>query len=453
MRISVFGLGYVGCVSAACLARDGHTVIGVDVDPHKVAATNAGCAPVLEPGLEKLIGEVVNDGRLQATVDARAAVQQTEISLICVGTPSNANGSLNLRYLDRVCIQIGAALAGKNDYHVVIVRSTVLPGTVQGRLSLLLEQHSDLRAGEDFGVCMNPEFLREGSAIEDYDHPSVVVIGELDAKSGDAAQRLYEPVNASIVRTSIPAAEMLKYVNNAFHAVKVAFANEIGNLCTAHGIDGREVMEHFCLDRRLNISPAYLMPGFAFGGSCLPKDLRALVYRAKEQDVDCPLLSAVLPSNQKQIHQAIEMVERTRRRKIGILGLSFKAGTDDIRESPVVHLVEALVGKGYQVGIFDEKLDLAKLTGANKSFLEQELPHIATLLCSSLGEVVAQSEAIVIGNNDKGFRNLPGLLREDQLLIYLVGITRDTPFSRSVPNPFVQEPLFQERPLRDSISK
>lgn len=448
MRISVFGLGYVGCVSAACLARDGHTVIGVDIDPHKVAATNAGRAPVLEPGLEKLMAEVVKAGKLHATVDARSAVHQTEISLICVGTPSNSNGSLNLRYLDRVCIQIGAALAVKNDYHVVVVRSTVLPGTVEGRLSLLLEQHSDLRAGEDFGVCMNPEFLREGSAIEDYDHPSVVVIGELDAKSGDTAQRLYERVDATVVRTTIQTAEMLKYVNNAFHAVKVAFANEIGSLSTTHGIDGKEVMELFCLDRRLNISPAYLMPGFAFGGSCLPKDLRALVYRAKEQDVDCPLLNAVLPSNLKQIHRAIEMVERTGRRKIGILGLSFKANTDDIRESPVVHLVEALVGKGYQVRIFDEKIDLARLTGANKSFLEQELPHIATLLCSSLGEVMAQSEVVVIGNNDKGFRNAPQLLQDEQILIDLVGMTRDTPF----PLPG-HAPLFQERTVRDSICK
>jgi GDP-mannose 6-dehydrogenase len=423
MRISVFGLGYVGCISAACLARDGHAVIGVDVDANKVAATNAGCAPVLEPGLEKLISDVVKSGRLQATVDARSAVQQSDVSLLCVGTPSNSNGSLNLRYLDRVCIQIGNALAAKNDYHVVVVRSTVLPGTVEGRLSLLLEQHSDRRAGEDFGLCMNPEFLREGSAIADYDHPSVIVVGQLDTKSGDTAQRLYESIDASVIRTTIPTAEMLKYVNNAFHAVKVAFANEIGNLCAAHGIDGQEVMEHFCLDRRLNISPAYLMPGFAFGGSCLPKDLRALVYRAREQDVDCPLLSAVLPSNRRQIDRAIEMVEKTQRRKIGILGLSFKAGTDDIRESPVVHLVEALVGKGYQVKIFDEKIDLARLTGTNKSFLEQELPHIATLMCASLGDIIAQSDVIVIGNNNKDFRSLPRLLQPDQILIDLAGVT------------------------------
>jgi GDP-mannose 6-dehydrogenase len=272
---------------------------------------------------------------------------------------------------------------------------------------------------------MNPEFLREGSAIQDYDHPSLIVIGELDAKSGDIAERLYEGIHAPVVRTSIQAAEMLKYVNNAFHAMKVAFANEIGNLCAVHGIDGKEVMEHFCLDRRLNISPAYLMPGFAFGGSCLPKDLRALVYRAKERDVDCPVLSSVLPSNQRQIQRAIELVEETGRRKIGILGLSFKAGTDDLRESPVVHLVEALVGKGYQVKIVDEQVDLARLAGANKSFLERELPHIATLMQSSIEEVVTPSEVIVIGNGNARFREVRSLLREDQVLIDLVGITRD----------------------------
>ena len=447
MRVSIFGLGYVGCVSAACLARDGHIVIGVDVNPNKVAAMAAGRSPVLEPGLEKLVREAVEAGRLHATVDARSAVQQSDISLVCVGTPSNSNGSLDLRYLDRVCVQIGTALAGKNEYHLVVVRSTVLPGTVEGRLSLLLEQHSDRRAGDDFGICMNPEFLREGSAIEDYAHPSVIVIGELDAKSGDSAQRLYESIDATVIRTSIQTAEMLKYVNNAFHAVKVAFANEIGDLCAAHGIDGQEVMEHLCLDRRLNISTAYLMPGFAFGGSCLPKDLRALVYRAKEHDVDCPLLSAVLPSNQKQIHRAIEMVEKTRRRKIGILGLSFKAGTDDIRESPVVHLVEALVGKGYQVRIFDEKIDLARLTGANKSFLEQELPHIATLMCNSLEEVIAQSSVVVIGNNNKGLCDLPRLLQQEQILIDLVGVTRD-----KLPLPGLA-PLFEERTGRESICK
>jgi GDP-mannose 6-dehydrogenase len=426
MRISVFGLGYVGCVSAACLARDGHNVIGVDVNPQKVEAAGSGRSPVIEKGLDKLMSDVVRSGKMRATLDSQAAVLQSDLSLICVGTPSNGNGSLSLQYLDRVCTEIGTALTGKKEYHVIVVRSTVLPGTVEGRLVPLIEQHSGRRAGTDFGVCMNPEFLREGSAIEDYDHPSHIVIGELDARSGDAVQHMYEAIKAPVVHTTIETAEMLKYVNNAFHAVKVAFANEVGNLCAAHGIDGYEVMDLFCRDRRLNISTSYLMPGFAFGGSCLPKDVRALVYRAKERDVDCPLLSSILPSNQRQIRRGIELVEETRRRKVGILGLTFKAGTDDIRESPVVHLVEALVGKGFQISIYDEKIELSRLTGTNKSFLERELPHIATLMRPSLEEVVKQSEVVVIGNGSTAFCGVRDLMREDQTLIDLVGITRNS---------------------------
>jgi len=424
MRVSVFGLGYVGCVSAACLARDGHMVTGVDVDQQKVSAVASGRSPVIERGLDQLIAEVTRAGKLEATPDGKTAVDRADASLLCVGTPSNANGSLNLHYLERVCEEIGAALAAKKSYHVVIVRSTVLPGTLEGKLAPILEKHSGRRAGVDFGLCSNPEFLRESSAIEDYDHPCQIVIGELDTRSGDTVQNLYQAIRAPVVRTSIQIAEMLKYVNNAFHALKVAFANEIGNLCCVHGIDGHEVMELFCRDRKLNISPSYLMPGYAFGGSCLPKDLRALVYRAKERDIDCPLLSSVLPSNQRQIQRGIELVEETRRKRVGFLGLSFKAGTDDIRESPIVHLVEVLVGKGYHVSIYDEKVEVSRLTGANKSFLERELPHIATLMRDSLVEVLAQSEVVVIGNASPSFQTLPEMLRDDQILIDLVGVTR-----------------------------
>lgn len=446
MRVSVFGLGYVGCVSAACLARDGHTVIGVDVDPQKVAAVGSGRSPIIERGLEALLQQVVAAGRLRATRDGRAAVQESDVSLICVGTPSNGNGSLNLAYVDRVCEEIGAALHGKKDYHVVVVRSTVLPETIEGRLIPILEEHSRRIAGADFGVCMNPEFLREGSSIEDYDHPCLIVIGELDAQSGDRVVKLYEAVSRPVVRTNIRTAEMLKYANNAFHALKVAFANEIGNLCAAHGTSGQEVMELLCRDHRQNISPAYLRPGFAFGGSCLPKDLRALVYRARLRDVECPLLSAVQPSNYRHIQGAIQMVEQTRKRRIGILGLSFKAGTDDVRESPVVLLAEALVGKGYQVGIYDEKVKLAQLTGANRSYLERELPHIASLMRVSLEEVVARSEVVVIGNGSSSFRNVTRLLREDQILIDLVGLTGDSAAPRVLPTP-------QESNQHESVSR
>jgi GDP-mannose 6-dehydrogenase len=425
MRVSVFGLGYDGCVSAACLARDGHTVIGVDAEPQKTAVATLGRVPVLEPGLDRLINEFAGPEKFYTTVDARSAVLESDVSLICARTWSNANGSLNLRDLDRVCRQIGTALAVKKEYHLVVVHSAVLPGTVEGRLVLLLEQHSDRKAGDDFGICMNPALLRDRNGVEDFDHPSQIVIGELDSRSGDTAQALYQNFDVPIVRTTIRTAEMLNYVNNAFHAVKVTFANEIGNLCAAHGIDGQEVMEYLCRDRRLNISPAYLRPGFAFGGRRLPKDLRALVYRAKEQDVECPLLNAVLLSNQKQIFRALEFVEKTGRSKIAILGLGLKAGFSDVHENPIVRLVEMLMGKGYQLRICDENLHRTRFTDTNTIPETQDLPHVLKLASPSLEEVIRESEVVVIGNYSNAVRYLPKLLRDDHILIDLAGITRD----------------------------
>ncbi|MDP8924337.1 MAG: nucleotide sugar dehydrogenase [Chloroflexota bacterium] len=424
MKIAVFGLGYVGAVSAVCLAREGHDVIGVDVNPRKVELVEAGLSPVVETGLDELLAEVVRAGRLRATGDGRAAVRVSDVSVICVGTPSNGNGNLHVGYLESVCREIGAALGDRADYHVVVVRSTVLPGTVRERLVPILEEHSGRRAGADFGVCMNPEFLREGTGIEDYDHPSYVVVGELDARSGEAVEGLYAGIDAPIIRTAIETAEMVKYVNNAFHALKVSFANEVGNLCKAHGIDGRDVMEIFCRDERLNISAAYFKPGFAFGGSCLPKDLRALLYRAKERDLDLPLLRATLESNEAQVRRGIKLVEDTGRKRVGILGLSFKAGTDDVRESPVVPLVETLVGRGYEVKVYDEKVVPDKLIGANRSFLERELPHIASLMRSSIDDVVAEAEVVVVANGSPAFRQVPRLMREDQVLVDLAGAAR-----------------------------
>jgi GDP-mannose 6-dehydrogenase len=322
-------------------------------------------------------------------------------------------------------MQIGTALAVKKDYHLIVVHSSVLPGTVEGRFVLLLEQHSDRKAGANFGICMIPTLLRGRGRSDDFDPPSQIVIGELDARSGDMAQPLFETVNAPVVRTTIRTAEMLNYVNNAFHAVKVTFANEIGNLCAAHGIDAQEVMEHFCRDRRLNISPAYLKPGFAFGGPRLPKDLRALIYRAKEQDVECPLLNAVLLSNQRQISRAIELVEKTGRTKVAILGLGFTAGFSDVRENPVVRLVEMLMGKGYHVKIFDENLDRTRFTATNRFPLDQSLTHVLKLVRPSLDEVISESEVVVIGSTSGAVRNLPKLLSKDQILIDLAGVTRD----------------------------
>jgi len=431
MRVSVFGLGYVGLLSAACLTRAGHTVIGTDPEPRRTALTDMGRFLILDPGLKLLIAEAASSGRFRTTLDARSAVLESDATLICVATPSNANGSLNLRDLDAVCIEIGTALAVKNDYHLVVVRSAVLPGTVEGRLTLLIEQHSDRQPGNHFGVCMNPVLPGDGSEGQSFDNSGPIVIGELDTRSGDTAQQLYKTTNATLVRTSIQTAEMLNYVSKAFHAVRVTFANEIGNLCAAHGIDGHKVMKHSCLDQRSDLSAAYLRPGFAFDGPCFPKDLRALVYRAKEQDVDCPLLGAALLSNQKQIAHAIELVEQTRRSRIGILGFGFKAGTADIRENPIVRLAEILVGKGYAVRIFHENVDQARPDDTTTFFLDCGLPHIAKLLSSSLQEVLGDSEVVLIANSESAIRNVPDLLMSDQILIDLAGVSRE--FAASLP--------------------
>lgn len=421
MKISVFGLGYVGCVSAACLTHEGHTVVGVDVNPVKVELIGAGRSPIIEPGLDALIAEGVREQRLTATLDSMAAVHGTDLSLICVGTPSNDNGSLNLKYLENVCREIGAAMASKDAYHIVVVRSTVLPGTVLERLLPILEAASGKHVGTDFGLCMNPEFLRESSAIADYYNPSHIVIGEYDERSGDAVESLYKGIDAPLVRVSIPTAEMVKYVDNAFHALKVVFANEIGSVCKAHEIDGRQVMEIFCQDTRLNLSPAYLRPGYAFGGSCLPKDLRALTYRTKERDIEAPMLNSLLASNQTHIRRGIQLIERAGSKKVGVLGLSFKANTDDTRESPMVVLIETLVGRGYHVRVYDEHVHPDRLIGANREFLIRELPHIVSLMAESVDEVLADVDVVVIANGSKAFREVPAKLGAHQTLIDLIG--------------------------------
>jgi len=422
MKISVFGLGYVGCVTAACLAANGHDVIGVDINPYKVNLINSGKSPISESGLEELLTKIVDDGHLRATDDTNYAVMETEISMICVGTPSNQNGCVNLQFIDKVCTEIGECLGRKESYHVVVDRSTVLPGTVEKRIIPILEQHSNRRAGADFGVCMNPEFLREGSAIKDFYHPGYSIIGQLDDCSGDSIECLYKGFDLPVIRTSIAVAEMIKYVSNAFHALKITFANEIGTLCKTEGVDGQQVMEIFCQDQRLNISPAYLRPGFAFGGSCLPKDVRALAHWAKEHDVDTPILSSILPSNQYHINRAIELVESTKRNRIGVLGLSFKPGTDDVRESPTINMIETLVGRGYKVSVYDEIVDPEKLIGVNRAFLERQLPHIALLIRNSIDELIQESEVVVIANSAQCYCNVPALLNKDQILIDLVGI-------------------------------
>jgi GDP-mannose 6-dehydrogenase len=425
MKLSVFGLGYVGCVSAACFADDGNEVIGVDVNPTKVEIINSGNSPIIEDGINELIGRVVKAGRLAATTDSERAIRQSDLSLVCVGTPSNQNGSLHLRHVEQVCREIGSALKTKNSRHIVVIRSTMLPGTVENTVVPALEETSGKKAVKDFGICINPEFLREGSSLKDFHAPPFTLIGADDEVTISAVRSLYENIKAPVFVTSLKTAEMVKYVCNCFHALKVSFANEIGNICKGLQIDSHEVMEVFCQDTKLNLSPYYLKPGFAFGGSCLPKDLRAINYKAKELDVEVPVLSAILPSNRLQIERAVEMVVASRKKRVGVLGFSFKAGTDDLRESPMVTLIETLIGKGFELAIYDRDVSLAKLVGANKEYIEREIPHISKLMRDTVDAVLADADLIIVGNRAQEFRSVAERLRKDQQLIDLVRLFDD----------------------------
>ncbi|MEO3889273.1 nucleotide sugar dehydrogenase [Nonomuraea sp. B5E05] len=397
MRISVFGLGYVGCVSAACLASMGHQVVGVDVNQAKVDLINDGRAPIVEERIGELVATSVAGGALRATTDAAQAVRDSEVSLVCVGTPSAPNGSLSTTFLERVAEQIGRSLAPG---HVVVFRSTMLPGTCADLLVPILELSSGLRAGVDFGVAVNPEFLREGTSVRDFFAPPKTVIGESDEAAGDVVAALYDGLPGDVFRVPIPVAEMAKYADNAFHAVKIGFANELGAICQAMDLDSHRVMDVFLADRKLNISPAYLRPGFAFGGSCLPKDLRGLVYAARKADVSVPLLSHVLPANEAHLQRAFDLVTAAGRRRIGLFGLSFKPGTDDLRESPLVELAERLLGKGYDLRIYDANVTLSRLVGANRAYIAERLPHLGELLADSVDEVLRHAEVCVIGCAD-----------------------------------------------------
>ena len=418
--ISVFGLGYVGCVSAACFAREGHSVTGVDVNPSKVEMINAGKATIVEMGIGELVAEMAAGGRLTATTDVARAVRETAISLVCVGTPSRPNGSLDLSYVERVAEQIGAAIKGKPGRHTVVIRSTVLPGTIHDVVVPALERTSGKRAGADFGVCGNPEFLREGTSIRDFYDPPFTLVGADDPETGRTVAALYAGIEAPVHVVPVRTAEMVKYACNCFHGLKVAFANEIGNICKASGVDSHEVMRIFCEDRKLNISPYYLRPGYAFGGSCLPKDLRATVYNARSHDVPVPVLEATLESNRLQIERAYELVMATGKKRVGVLGLSFKAGTDDLRESPMVALIERLIGKGVQLSIYDPYVTSSRLMGANREYIEREIPHIWELMRGSTKEVLESSDAVIIGNSAGEFREIQGHLRADQPVVDLV---------------------------------
>ncbi len=423
MKICVLGLGYVGAVSAGCLAKDGHDVIGVDPERTKVDLINAGRSPIIEKDIGEIIREQAAAGRLSATTEVSHAVRHTDLALVCVGTPSQPNGGIDLKYVKRVCEQIGAALQAHAGAPVIVMRSTMLPGTMREVVIPLLEKFSGKIAGEEFGLCINPEFLREGTAVHDYFHPPKTVIGEVSRASGDVLASLYARMPGPMIRTDIETAEMVKYADNCWHAVKVGFANEIGSLCKALSVDAHRVMEIFCQDQKLNLSPYYLKPGFAFGGSCLPKDLRALLYKAKTLDVALPILSSVLPSNQLQIERGLQAVVDKGQREIGILGISFKAGTDDLRESPMVELTERLIGKGYDVKVYDRNVSLAALHGANREYILNKIPHLSRLMVPTVDEVLDHAKTVVIGNGAPEFADVPRRMRGGQTIIDFVRVS------------------------------
>ncbi|TAK84952.1 MAG: nucleotide sugar dehydrogenase [Betaproteobacteria bacterium] len=422
MKISVLGLGYVGAVSAGCLARDGHEVIGVDPERTKVDLINAGKSPIIEKDIGQIINEQVAAGRLRATPQVPDAVRHTDMVLVCVGTPSQPNGGIDLRYVRRVCEQIGRTLASHHGAPVIVMRSTMLPGTMREVVIPTLEKFSGRRAGEEFGVCINPEFMREGTAVHDYYHPPKTVIGEVNRASGDLLAAVYAKMPGPLVRTDIETAEMVKYADNAWHALKVGFANEIGNVCKALEVDAHKVMDIFCQDQKLNLSPYYLKPGFAFGGSCLPKDVRALLYKAKTLDLCLPILGAILPSNHLQIERGVQAVVEKGNKKVGILGFSFKAGTDDLRESPMVELTERLIGKGYDLRIYDRNVSLAAIHGANRDYILNRIPHISRLMVPTIDEVLGHAQTLVIGNASSEFAEVPRRVADGQTILDFVRV-------------------------------
>jgi len=425
MKLSILGLGYVGTVTSACLARNGHEVVGVDINPQKVALLNDGKSPIVEDEIGGMVMENVRSGRLRATTDVHDAVMNTELSLICVGTPSNGNGSLSLHSVISACRSLAQVLRHKKAYHLIVLRSTVLPGTVNRVIIPLLEQESGKKLCNSFGLCFNPEFLREGTSVKDFYAPPFTIIGARERATTERAQELYKDIAAPVYLTNIETAEIVKYASNAYHALKIAFANEIGTYCKTLGIDSHQVMDIFSTDTKLNISTAYLKPGFAFGGSCLPKDLRAILYEAKIHDIHLPVLQAILPSNELHLQRAVDLITSQRKKRVGLLGLSFKAGTDDMRESPLVKLTEILLGKGFELKIYDRDVSLARLIGANKEYIDREIPHLSCFLHRSLNEVIDFAEVLVIGNNDPEFAGILERRRPDQIVVDLVRILSD----------------------------
>jgi len=423
MKLSIFGLGYVGAVSLACLARDGHDVVGVDIDRAKLDLIGKGRTPIIEAGMQELMATAIASGRVQVTPDAAVALQGSQLSFICVGTPSRPNGSQDWTALERLCTELGTALRAKSDYHVFVVRSTVLPGTVDGLFAPLIERHSGKQRGEAFDVCFQPEFLREGSSIRDYDNPPLTVVGTDSSRAAAVVREIFGHMRADFKVCPTRTAEMLKYVCNAFHALKISFANEVGRVSQALEVDPHEVMDLVCQDTQLNISRAYLKPGFAYGGSCLPKDLRALQHVAARHDVAIPMLSAVSRSNELHIDHAIELVLSTGTKSVGMLGLSFKGGTDDLRESPFVAMAERFIGKGVKLRIYDPEVSIARLVGANRRYIEEVIPHISSLMAEDLSSVIDASQVVIVGlATDVVRAELRRRSRPDHLILDMVNL-------------------------------
>jgi GDP-mannose 6-dehydrogenase len=422
-RISIFGLGYVGAVSLACLARDGHQVVGCDIDKTKLDLIRARKSPILEEGIQELMRDVVASGRAVVTDDAVSAIADSELSFVCVGTPSAPNGSQDLTAILRLTEQIGAALRAKREFHTIVIRSTVQPGTLEEKIEPLLERSSGKRAGLEFGLCFQPEFLREGSSIRDYDHPPFTIVGGNCEAAIESVREVFAHLPARFLVTSVRVAEALKMSCNAFHALKITFANEIGRLSQALGIDSHEVMRLVCADTHLNISPAYLKPGFAFGGSCLPKDLRALTSIAKRHDLEVPMLASLLVSNRAHIDHAVARILKLGRPRVGMLGLSFKTGTDDLRESPLVLVAKQLIGEGCELRIFDPEVHLSRLLGANRSYIESNIPHLGSLLRANIEDMIDPSQAIIVGLQQPALNEaLAARVRADQFVLDLVNL-------------------------------
>ena len=424
LSVSIFGLGYVGSVSAACFASMGHKVIGVDLSRPKVEMLDSGRTPIIEARMSELVGEASQAGRLRATTDAADAVLNSEVSFVCVGTPSMKNGKLDLSHIENVAREIGAAIRQKKSPHVFVLRSTVLPGTTETIVLPILEKESGKKCGQDFTVCYNPEFMREGSAVADFLNPPYTILGASDTNHLAPLRELYKNVPATLYETTIPVAEMVKYFSNCYHALKVGFANEMGTMCKHLGVDAQAVTKIFTSDTKLNISPAYLSPGFAFGGSCLPKDLRAITYKAKELDLKLPVLESLMPSNAEHVDRAVDMVMSTGKKKIAQLGLSFKAGTDDLRESPQVQLIKRLMGEGLDVRVWDEDVSLGRLAGANRQYIEEVIPHIGSVLSADLEDVLRSAEVVILGNKSASKERLAQYLRPEQIVIDLIHLDR-----------------------------